>query len=1174
MPQQLFTLPGWLQLRPWVWLGLSLGGMVWLEAAIATPVPDASLGSQVRLDPATGRTLIEGGTERGSNLFHSFQEFNVNAGQQVYFQEAATGTENIITRVRNASGNPSQIFGTLGVDGDANLFLLDPNGIVFGPDARLDVNGSFVATSASELDFGTNGRFSATADTPPPPTLTINPSAFVFNQANPGAIALPRNPATGTGADLEVPAGESLVLLGGNVQVDGGRLTAPGGRIELGAVSGSGTINLDPVARTPQLSFPTDTPRANIALSGRARLDTSGGGNIVLTGQDISILDSSRICAVSQVSGACGGGDNAPVDAGNIAIDATGTVLLQGLNTRLDVTGTNGGNIGIVGENINILDGSRICAGLGSGVCGVSGGTPGGNSGVAGNILISANNTVRISGPGTRILNRVNQGASGNNQQSILEAVDTFLNTPNATIFDSLFGSIFISANTIEISNLIDAVAVQQNNNPRLQGRISTSTLGNGNAGLIFLNGDSTINIAGTRTLNVDDPTFVIISSGVLDGADGDAGAVFIQAPTISTSDYAGISTSTNSSNRNSAVGPIALLADDPSTPLAFDGTIRLAGSTRLFSNIEEGAVTDRSGFILVRAGTLSVLEGSQLQTLVRGGDNPGRGTAGIIRLDVNRLIVDGFIESTPDGAIEHNEAFLPSSILSELESGATGSAGTVLIDRVSGGDSEVTVSNGGRITVTTFGNGNAGSIRLTANRLVVDRFVPAPDGSIVVRSFIASNVAEGATGDGGLITLTIEGSDEFFDLEVTNSGRISATTFGNGSAGTFVDDSGNSVIGGVLIYVDGNALVGSGGRIFSRAEGAATGNAGNVILLSTGSIGLLDDSFISTSSVISQSPSDEGGNVILGAEGLLVLNGEARVSSVAFSGQGGLILLNSIDEILRNPSVAALTVLGEISTLLNAPLPRDDGNFLVLADGSSISTTSGFDNIRGDGGNIGIGVEVGVWGSPSRGNYITARSFNNGSGGVINFFNPISLFEFVLDNDPQILDAIFNNTNLSILDYNYISVRSSEGDDGLIVLNQVDADPTRGLVQLPGTIVDPADLIAQACPTRGSTAQEQLGSFTIIERGGVPPAPGDLSGSVPVLTDWVVNGGNPPASSQSGATRTATPAIPAAIAPPSPHPLVEANAWGRDANGDIWLVTRGVTMPTAPAAGSCPPVQ
>ncbi len=114
--------------------------------------PDTTLGtesSQVKpLNPQNDR--IDGGAIRDINLFHSFREFNIGEAQGAYFTNPA-GIDNIISRVTGK--NPSQILGTLGVLGNANLFLINPNGIIFGANAKLDINSSFVASTASSIIF-------------------------------------------------------------------------------------------------------------------------------------------------------------------------------------------------------------------------------------------------------------------------------------------------------------------------------------------------------------------------------------------------------------------------------------------------------------------------------------------------------------------------------------------------------------------------------------------------------------------------------------------------------------------------------------------------------------------------------------------------------------------------------------------------------------------------------------------------------------------------------------------------------------------------------------------------------------------------------------------------------------------------------------------------------------
>ena len=158
-------------------LGLSLA-WTFEAPALAQIIPDETLGSegsrltpnvQIRGDLAD---RIDGGATRSSVLFHSFSEFNVGDAQRVYFSNP-TGIESILSRVTGS--DISDIMGTLGVDGTADLFLLNPNGIVFGENARLDIAGSFMATTADRFVFEDEQAFSAIAPDAPP-LLTVNVS--------------------------------------------------------------------------------------------------------------------------------------------------------------------------------------------------------------------------------------------------------------------------------------------------------------------------------------------------------------------------------------------------------------------------------------------------------------------------------------------------------------------------------------------------------------------------------------------------------------------------------------------------------------------------------------------------------------------------------------------------------------------------------------------------------------------------------------------------------------------------------------------------------------------------------------------------------------------------------------------------------------------------------------
>ncbi|NET03902.1 MAG: S-layer family protein [Symploca sp. SIO2B6] len=278
------------------------------DRAFAQITPDGSLGAETSVVTPIAPNLdqITGGAVRDNNLFHSFEQFNLGQGQEVNF-EAPAGIENILTRV--TGGSLSEILGTLGVSGlspNANLFLINPNGIIFGPDASLNVNGSFVATTANAIGFGEQGVFSASVPDAPSPLLTVNPSVFLFNQ-----IAAQQSNSIEVRGSLAVPENQSLLLLGGNVApsseatgailIDGGTLSAPGGRVELGAVAGSATVGLSVNENNLELSYPDLVPRADISLSNRAEVDLSGegSGGLQLQGKRIQLTEGARIFAIT-----------------------------------------------------------------------------------------------------------------------------------------------------------------------------------------------------------------------------------------------------------------------------------------------------------------------------------------------------------------------------------------------------------------------------------------------------------------------------------------------------------------------------------------------------------------------------------------------------------------------------------------------------------------------------------------------------------------------------------------------------------------------------------------------------------------------------------------------------------------------------------------------------------
>ncbi len=298
-----------------------------------------TLGSEssrvTRISPTTDR--IDNGARRGNNLFHSFQEFNVDERRSVLFVNPPR-VENILTRVTGT--NPSSLLGTLGVadGGNANLFLINPNGIFFGPNARLNVRGSFFASTANSLVFDNGLEFSAKNPTAPP-LLSINVPIGLQYGSSPGSIVnqsrvignLPGSRIV-TRVGLQVQPGQTLGLIGGQVTLNGGYLT--GGQIELGSVADNSLVNLIPQGTGFFVDYQGVQNFADIMLSNGSVVGAYRGGDVRVRGRDIQL---SRSAVTGQ-------GD----------IDLRGQNIL--LSNTAQIVASQGDNIQVRGQNIQLLE--------------------------------------------------------------------------------------------------------------------------------------------------------------------------------------------------------------------------------------------------------------------------------------------------------------------------------------------------------------------------------------------------------------------------------------------------------------------------------------------------------------------------------------------------------------------------------------------------------------------------------------------------------------------------------------------------------------------------------------------------------------------------------------------------------------------------------------------------
>ena len=345
--------------------------------ALAQIQTDATLGSESsiitpKLIDGQPTDQIDGGAVRGTNLFHSFEQFSVSAGRTAHFNNAID-IQNIISRV---TGNSvSNIDGILKANHTANVFLINPNGIIFGPNASLNIGGSFVASTASSLNFADGTKFSATSGQTAPLLKESVPIGLQFGTtARPirnQSQASPNNAINtfGQGVGLQVQQGKTLALIGGDLTLEGGNLTASGGRIELGSVAGNSLVGLSSTNQGWALGYEGVQNFQNIELTQQneipSNVDTSGkgGGNIHLQGQRVLVTDGSLISAYTL--GAQPGG--------NLTVNASESVEL-GLNAFLS-TGTfdtgNSGNINITTRKLIVKDGAQVLMfNVGSGLAG------------------------------------------------------------------------------------------------------------------------------------------------------------------------------------------------------------------------------------------------------------------------------------------------------------------------------------------------------------------------------------------------------------------------------------------------------------------------------------------------------------------------------------------------------------------------------------------------------------------------------------------------------------------------------------------------------------------------------------------------------------------------------------------------------------------------------------
>jgi filamentous hemagglutinin family protein len=1051
------------------------------KKTLAQIIPDDTLGAESSIvTPTTGFPLdfIEGGARRNQNLFHSFREFNIGETRAAYFDNPI-GINNIITRVTGS--NSSQILGTLGVLGDANLFFINPNGIIFSPSATLDLSGSFVASTASGLLFDSGFDFS-TVNPETPPLLSVNIPIGLRFREQPQAINVEGFGLIGNslGLGLQVQPSKTLALVGGDVNLVDGSVISRGGRIEIGGISETGTVNLniDNNNNILGLDYPESIQRANVSLLRTAiDLNSNRGGSLIINANNLEYSESLIQAAIvaGNISNDSRGAD--------IFIDATGEMSMN--NNSFIISSVDAGAIGNNGD-ININVGSFAATENSF----ISTTTQG--EGNPGNVSITALELILLDS--SSIFNTVSDSGSSNSGNIQLDANNINLNN-STTISTSILGTgkggeISLKAkNQISISDSfissdLDAGDARgEAGNIKIEADsillnagadVSAGTISQGNAGNIFMTANDLVSLSDGAS----------VSSTVDFDAEGKGGDIDIKSNSLVVENNAVI-VSNSFGNGNS--GNISIDAD---TDVVLNANSFISSGIFLGRNLDGSIfVPENSNFqggnISIKTGRLSLTNNSNLNA-----NTIGFADAGNISVNSQNLV-----------ALDNSEISTVASPTSQGFPQAIGNAGDITVNVENG---SLTLINGGRLQTATFNQGNAGKITARARESI-----SISNEESLITSFATPTIEDATVGRGG----DIEIATNLFSLN--DAAKVISSTFGQ-------KDSGNILLEADTVNLDRGFLttqtgsptnLGSGGNAGELKINAGTLRVQNGGLISSetfnsGSGGKLEVNaaeFVEVNgispitrrnSAITTATSGTGnaGDMEITTPRLLIENsGNISGSTLTSNGRGGTLNLNTGELILQdnakvtvssqgggdagNINVSSASTLLENQSAIAADTASGNGgninllfsDLILMQGGSEISTSAGIASAPGDGGNITIDTDFLV--ALLDNNDIKANSFG-GRGGAINITTQ------------RVFGLEVRNQLTPLNDITAFSQFSPEFD-GEISLNTPNLDPSQGLVELPQTIIDPDALVAQnPCTQRAGS------EFIVTGRGGLPLNP------------------------------------------------------------------------------------
>ena len=1030
--------------------------------ASAQITPDTTLPSNsIPVSNDSGDLItITGGTNAGNNLFHSFQEFSVIDGQTAFFDNGVT-IENIFSRV--TGDDLSNIEGMIRANGTANLFLINPNGIIFGPNSSLNIGGSFIGSTADSIQFSDGSFYSAIAPQSSS-LLTINIPIGLQYGAQPGNIIVQGN-GNNTGfrdpsisdqtlikdfrpTGLQVQTGNSLALIGGNIALDGGNLTATEGHIELGSVQ-SGLVEFDGNEEPGEFDYQEVTGFGDIALVNAASVEVSGNssGTVNVQGQNISLSDASAILSNTSGDGT----------AGSITLNGTESVQVTGVSQNeipfvsYVSTGTAPGS---TGEGADLTINTRYLLVVG----GAQVDSPVFGSGDGGNLTVNAERIELIAGSqvagSSGLFAPIVPDATGNGGDINL-VTDSLLVAGGAQAFalttsSSTAGDFNIKAQNIELNgaspNGIPSGLFNNNN-----------FLGDGDAGNLTIETDNLSLIDGAD-----------IGSTVI--GEGRAGDIYIKANTIELIDNANLEDPSS----------ISVSVDEPPSSVS----------------VAEG-ISGIGGNIIIETNSLSLNNGTQINSSIFGSGDGGNVmiTASDINLNGYSNVADrstgffatvvpeatgnsGDITITTDNLIVSDGAQIS---VSTVGSGSAGNLKLIASDSIELTGNAIAANGGssGLFSNAVFGEGDGGNLDLTTNHLIIK------DGATINVSNFFSRDANIPPGRGEAGNINIEA--QTIELDGVDAGipaRINAATFVGG---------GDIVLNSSLVTATNGAQItaetlgeGRGGSIAIAAEEFNLNNQAQVSVNSTG-LGQAGDIAIAAASfnldegniTATSTQAGGGGDIVLNSSLMTATNGAQITAETLGAGNGGSIAIAAEEFNLNNQAQVSVNSTGKGQAgdiaISAASFNLDEGKI------TATSTQTG-------GGDIDLFTDS----LALNNNSLISTSVLDSTGGGGNILIENSGFIIGRNNSDIKADAISGpggniqiNTQGIFFDPDSEITASSEfGTDGIVKINLTESDRKLSTVSLPDRLSTAEAVIVSSCPIPDSD------TFTVYGEGGLPENP------------------------------------------------------------------------------------